>query len=78
MVFDRERIKRTKSQPLTCGIFQAAVMRNLKGSQFLLRFVTAEREAIPNAARKHTATVSSHSKKQYEQQKIQIENDKSG
>lgn len=70
MVFDRERIKRTKSQPLTCGIFQAAVMRNLKGSQFLLRFVTAEREAIPNAARKHTATVTKHIEMRTNQKEI--------
>jgi hypothetical protein len=45
-------------------------MRNLKGSQFLLRFVTAEREAIPNAARKHTATVTGKRKKTLQTDKV--------
>jgi hypothetical protein len=43
--------KKKKKQHTTYGIFQAAEMHNLKGSQFLLRFVTAERNAVPNAAR---------------------------
>jgi hypothetical protein len=32
-------------------MFQAASMRNLKDSQFLISFTTAERNVVPNAAR---------------------------
>jgi len=49
IIFDRKN-KKENLVP-TYGIFQAARMHNLKGSQFLLRFLTAERNAVSNAAR---------------------------